>query len=238
MESRVGLSLTPEGELVLEHARRILGEIDDMEQVLGVSKAVDGGLIRRLHSLRCAARRPRDRQAHRTEPPLAPCRTGLPGQARHPEGAERSGTRHNGIGIRQGEEAYGVWRLSSGRANQLNPEGSRRSVVLVAIVAMSGTDELIAADTGASPTLAALASAAGYSKAQFVRLFRRTTGTSPHRYVLHRRLEEAQRLIKTSALPLAEVTSETGFASQSHLTNAFVRFFGCTPGDARRGARH
>ena len=30
------MSLTPEGELYLEHARRILGEIDDMEQLLGV----------------------------------------------------------------------------------------------------------------------------------------------------------------------------------------------------------
>jgi DNA-binding transcriptional LysR family regulator len=56
MESRVGLSLvnrttrrmslTPEGELYLEHARRILGEIDDMEQLLGVSKATPKGLLR------------------------------------------------------------------------------------------------------------------------------------------------------------------------------------------------
>ena len=78
--------------------------------------------------------------------------------------------------------------------------------------------------------------AAGYSKAHFVRLFRRTTGTSPHRYVLHRRLEEARHLIVSTALPLAEVASETGFASQSHLNNAFVRRYGCTPGEARREA--
>ena len=32
------MSLTPEGELYLEHARRILGEIDDMEELLGVSQ--------------------------------------------------------------------------------------------------------------------------------------------------------------------------------------------------------
>src|SRR3954463_4947556 len=56
MESRVGLSLanrttrrmslTPEGELYLQRARRILGEIDDMEQVLGVSKATAKALLR------------------------------------------------------------------------------------------------------------------------------------------------------------------------------------------------
>ena len=49
-------------------------------------------------------------------------------------------------------------------------------------------DELIADGSEGGPTLGALAAAAGYSKAHFVRLFRRTTGTSPHRYVLRRRL--------------------------------------------------
>ena len=53
MESRLGvalvnrttrrMSLTPEGELYLEHARRILGEIEDMEELLGVSKATPQG---------------------------------------------------------------------------------------------------------------------------------------------------------------------------------------------------
>ena len=98
-------------------------------------------------------------------------------------------------------------------------------------------EELIADSDGGNPALGALAEAAGYSKAQFVRLFRRTTGTSPHRYVLRHRLEEARRLIVGTALPLAEVASATGFASQSHLNGAFVRVYGCTPGAARRGAK-
>jgi LysR family transcriptional activator of dmlA len=56
MESRVGVPLinrttrrmspTPEGEALLEHARRILSEIDDLEQLLGVSKATPKGLLR------------------------------------------------------------------------------------------------------------------------------------------------------------------------------------------------
>lgn len=98
-------------------------------------------------------------------------------------------------------------------------------------------DELIAEHIAEGPTLAALAEAAGYSKAHFVRLFRRSTGTSPHRYVLLRRLAQARELIVTSSLPLAEVASATGFASQSHLNGAFVRVYRCTPGEARRQAR-
>ena len=108
---------------------------------------------------------------------------------------------------------------------------------LLTVAQLRRVDELIAEAIAGGPTLAALAAAAGYSKAQFVRLFRRTTGTSPHRYVLQRRLREARRLIVNSTLPLAEVASETGFATQSHLNNAFVRYYGCTPGDARRQAQ-
>src|SRR5882757_5384450 len=56
MESRLGLalvnrttrrmSLTPEGELYLESARRILGEIEGMQELLGATKATPKGLLR------------------------------------------------------------------------------------------------------------------------------------------------------------------------------------------------
>jgi len=97
-------------------------------------------------------------------------------------------------------------------------------------------DELIAGQLANGPSLAELAAAAGYSKAHFVRLFRRSTGTSPHRYVLLQRLEQARELIVGSSLPLAEVASATGFASQSHLNSAFMKAYRCTPGDARRSS--
>lgn len=40
------MGLTPEGELYLAHARRILGEIDDLEQLLGTSRGTPTGLLR------------------------------------------------------------------------------------------------------------------------------------------------------------------------------------------------
>lgn len=56
MESRLGLvllgrttrrmGLTPEGELYLEHARRVLAEIDELAQQLGSAKATPQGLLR------------------------------------------------------------------------------------------------------------------------------------------------------------------------------------------------
>jgi LysR family transcriptional activator of dmlA len=56
MEDRLGVSLvarttrrmgtTPEGEVYLEHARRILSEIEDLQQLLGSARAVPTGLLR------------------------------------------------------------------------------------------------------------------------------------------------------------------------------------------------
>ena len=56
---------------------------------VGQPAAADRRRLRRLHPLRRAAGRARDRPAHRAEPPAAVRRAGLPGQARHAQGAER-----------------------------------------------------------------------------------------------------------------------------------------------------
>jgi DNA-binding transcriptional LysR family regulator len=176
MEARLGvsllnrttrrMSLTPEGELYLEHARRILGEIDDMEQLLGASKAVPKGLLRVNATLgfgrgyvapvisRYARKYPQvevQLQLSVNPPPLTDdsfdvcIRFGAPPDTRviakyiapnrrllcaSPAYLARHGmpkvphdlTRHNCIGIRQGEEGYGVWRLSSGRGKSLKTE--------------------------------------------------------------------------------------------------------------------
>ncbi len=95
-------------------------------------------------------------------------------------------------------------------------------------------NELIINESSSDLSLSALSQALGLSKPHFVRLFRRTAGTSPHRYVMQMRIERARRLVVTSEVPLIEIASEAGFASQSHLTHLFQRTYGITPGDARR----
>jgi AraC family transcriptional regulator len=114
---------------------------------------------------------------------------------------------------------------------------ARRERGMLTAAQLRRVDALIADGSSGGPTLGALAEAAGYSKAHFVRLFRRSTGTSPYRYVLQRRVDRARHLIETTTLALAQVASEAGFSSQSHLNSAYVRFHGRTPGEARREAR-
>jgi DNA-binding transcriptional LysR family regulator len=176
MEARAGLllvnrttrrmSLTPEGELVLEHARRIQGEIDDLAEVLGSTQATPKGLLRvnatlgfgRSHVAPLVSRFVRAHpqvevrlQLSVNPPPLSEdafdvcIRFGAPPESRliaraiapnrrllcaSPAYLARHGVpkapaelaRHNCIGIRQGEEAYGSWRLTSGRGRSASTQ--------------------------------------------------------------------------------------------------------------------
>lgn len=172
MESRLGvlllnrttrrISLTSEGEIYLSHARRILAEIDDMEQLVSSAVTAPKGSLRvnatlgfgRSHiaplisvfvkhhpevqvQLQLTVNPPPvsedtfDVCVRFGEPPdarviarkLAPNRRLL---CAAPAYLARHGipkvphdlAQHNCIGIRQGDEAYGTWRLSSGKRTE------------------------------------------------------------------------------------------------------------------------
>lgn len=87
----------------------------------------------------------------------------------------------------------------------------------------------IEANLGTPLTLDALASVVGRSRFHFARLFKASTGATPHQYVVRRRVERARELLRAGT-PIAEAAAEVGFASQSHLTAHVRRAFGCTPG--------
>jgi len=78
-------------------------------------------------------------------------------------------------------------------------------------------------------TLEGLSTVAHMSPFHFSRLFKTSTGLSPHRYVLRRRVERAQGLLAKTNLPLHEVASLAGFTDQSHLAKHFRRQLGVTP---------
>lgn len=79
-------------------------------------------------------------------------------------------------------------------------------------------------------SLADLAAVAGLSPFHFARGFKRSTGQSPHGYVLHRRIARAMQLIGSRDLSLADVALACGFGSQSHFTARFRATTGLTPG--------
>lgn len=82
-------------------------------------------------------------------------------------------------------------------------------------------------------SLEELAGVAGYARSRFSELFHATTGTSPYRFVVERRLCRARELLSRSKLPIAQVAAESGFYDQSHLTRHMRRQLGVTPGQLR-----
>jgi AraC-like DNA-binding protein len=77
-----------------------------------------------------------------------------------------------------------------------------------------------------------LEAASGLSRYELARQFRLALGTSPHRYLLMRRLDTAREAMHRGR-PLAEVADEVGFADQAHFTRVFKAASGLTPGRYR-----
>jgi AraC family transcriptional regulator len=86
-------------------------------------------------------------------------------------------------------------------------------------------------------TIAQLAHDCRLSASQFGRAFRQSTGCTPHRWRLRRRIKRAQDLLLTSDKNLAEIARVCGFHDQSHLTRAFGQAVGISPGLWRRAKR-
>jgi AraC-like DNA-binding protein len=84
------------------------------------------------------------------------------------------------------------------------------------------------------PTLPARA---GASPAHFARRFRATFGETPHQYVLARRLERAQFLLRETDRSVAEVCVDVGLRSVGSFTTSFKRSVGMTPTAYRELAR-
>ena len=87
-------------------------------------------------------------------------------------------------------------------------------------------------------SLDSLSNAAGLSPFHFARLFKRSTGLSPHQYVLRCRVERARGLLMRSKSSIAEVAVEVGFCDQSHLAAHFKRVYGVSPKAFLQQVRH
>ena len=101
----------------------------------------------------------------------------------------------------------------------------------------SRAKEAIDAGLDKEIAIAQLAYDCDLSPSQFARAFRQSTGCPPHRWLLQRRVQRAQDLLLTSDITLAEVANSCGFSDQSHLTRAFSRTVGTSPGLWRRTRR-
>ena len=90
--------------------------------------------------------------------------------------------------------------------------------------------DMLAGDLTGATSLNEIARGCGLSVSHFSRAFRRSTGLSPHAWLLHMRVEAAKAMLRRREAPLAMIALACGFADQSHFTRVFTRRVGLSPG--------
>jgi len=78
-----------------------------------------------------------------------------------------------------------------------------------------------------------LAALTGLSTDHFARAFHQSVGVPPHMYLLRRRLEHVEHMLRETHAPLSEIALATGFSDQSHLGRHFRRWAGVSPRQVR-----
>ena len=79
-----------------------------------------------------------------------------------------------------------------------------------------------------------LADACGLSAGALVRGFKKSTGVSPHQWLLYRRIDMAIELMSSRDTSLAQIAFNAGFSDQSHFSRVFAQKMGVTPGAWRK----
>jgi AraC-like DNA-binding protein len=82
--------------------------------------------------------------------------------------------------------------------------------------------------------LAALAEECRLSVSHFARSFKKSFGTSAHRYLILQRIEIAKILLSQTQNSLSEIAVLTGFSDQAALTRTFASVVGAPPGKWKR----
>ena len=79
-----------------------------------------------------------------------------------------------------------------------------------------------------------LAQALGTNRTYLCRMFREETGKTVQDYVTGIKMDEASRLLNTTAKTVAQMGSYLGYSSQSHFQRVFKKTMGMTPGEYRK----
>ena len=93
--------------------------------------------------------------------------------------------------------------------------------------------ELVHAKMEDELTLIEMAQAAELSPAHFSRIFRKSTGETPHQFVLRQRVERAKEMLSEAEMRDLDVAVACGFKTQQHFARVFRRVCGASPTDYR-----
>jgi AraC family transcriptional activator FtrA len=98
----------------------------------------------------------------------------------------------------------------------------------------SGTVDWLQEHLGEPVTVEDLAGRSAMSPRTFARRFLASTGTTPYQWLIHQRIQLAQRLLEASDLPIDSVAEKSGFSTAANLRKHFSRAVHTSPQAYRR----
>ena len=117
-----------------------------------------------------------------------------------------------------------------------------RKAKMQSALALSGrklatVTDYIMANLSGKPTVEQMAALVQLSPYHFARQFKTAAGLPPHQFVITRRVELAQQLLRgRRGIGLADIALRAGFSDQSQFSFHFKRVVGVTPGQFQRSA--
>jgi AraC family transcriptional regulator len=94
--------------------------------------------------------------------------------------------------------------------------------------------ELVHARIEDELTLSEMAQSVELSTSHFSRLFRKSTGETPHQFVLRHRIERAKEMLRAPEGRVLDVAVACGFKTQQHFARVFRRICGASPTEYRQ----
>ena len=94
--------------------------------------------------------------------------------------------------------------------------------------------ELVHAKMEDDLSLDEMAQSVGLSTAHFARMFRKSTGQTPHQFVLRQRLERAKAMLRAPDARVLDVAVACGFKTQQHFAQVFREVWGVSPTEYRQ----
>lgn len=95
--------------------------------------------------------------------------------------------------------------------------------------------ELVHAKMEDDLSLGEMAQSVGLSTAHFARMFRKSTGETPHQFVLRQKVERAKAMLRSRDARVLDVAVACGFKTQQHFAQVFRDVCGVSPKEYRQG---
>lgn len=148
----------------------------------------------------------------------------------------REGTEHDPVAAQFSDAALTAVVLQLLRLADVPRRAAPRAIAKGGLAPwqVSRVKEWIEADLAGEHPIEALAALVSLSPFHFVRAFSASVGTSPHAYLIERRMLEARRLLRETDADMTEIGLSVGYSGGGAFARAFRQHSGMSPSAYRR----